>query len=191
MDRKSFLERLTVIGGCTLVAPTVLLKSCKVEPRSWSGLSSNDIEFLGELAETIIPSTASLPGAKSVGVGNYIVDIVQNCLSVEDQNTFITGLNTLEQSCISVYGNSFEKMTTEERSEFLNAVQEEAVLFNEKQKGLEEPEIHYFSLLKELSISGYFTSKEVIVEGFNYAPIPGKYEGCIDYNVEQDKIYKG
>jgi hypothetical protein len=191
MNRKGFLGRLTLLGGCTLVVPSVLLHSCNVTPRFWSSLSANDIGLLNELGETILPKTKEMAGAREIQVGKYIVDIVNACLSPDDQNTFLNGLTAIDSKSVADFGKSFEELEEEDKYILLKVLQDEAVAFNEGQEGVLEPEIHYFSLLKELVISGYFTSKEVIIEGFDYNPIPGRYEGCIDFSEIQDKVYKG
>ncbi|WP_350284997.1 gluconate 2-dehydrogenase subunit 3 family protein [uncultured Croceitalea sp.] len=191
MDRKRFLEQLTVLGGCTLVVPSVLVQSCKAEPRMWSSLSDTDIAFIDELAETIMPQTSKLPGAKDVQVGEYVVMTVQKCLVPEDRDVFLSGLGTIETRCISEHGKVFEDLDGSQKLQLLTTLQEEAITFNEAQEGVKEPEIHYFSLLKELVVSGYLTSKPVMTEVFNYAPIPGRFDGCVDFDKNKDKAYRG
>ena len=191
MDRKGFLERLMVVGGCTLVVPSAVLQSCKVEPRIWSSLSIDDIALLDELGETILPKTEGLTGAKGVEIGRHIVDTVNACLSPEDQNTFLSGLTIIDAKSVGDFGKSFEDLGNEDRYALLKSLQDEAVAFNKQQEGMPETEVHYFSLLKELVVSGYLTSKTVMTEGFEYYPIPGRYEGCIDFDDTQDKVYKG
>ena len=191
MDRKGFLGRVTLLGGCTLVAPAVLMQGCKVEPRTWASLSTADIALLDELGETILPQTAKLPGAKAVEVGKYVVQIVNDCLTTEDQDVFLNGLESIDSRSVVAHGKPFEKLSSENRKQLLTALQQEAIAYAEEQEGAEEPKVHYFSILKELVVTGYFTSKTVITEGFNYGPIPGKYVGCINYDASKDKVYKG
>lgn len=40
---------------------------------------------------------------------------------------------------------------------------------------------HYFSLMKQLTLLGYFTSEVGATQALRYVPVPGKYEGCISY----------
>jgi hypothetical protein len=40
---------------------------------------------------------------------------------------------------------------------------------------------HYFTLMKQLTLLGFFTSKPGATQVLRYNPVPGKYEGCIDY----------
>lgn len=191
MDRKGFLQQLTLIGGGTLVVPSVLFQSCKPEPRVWSSLSSNDVDVLNALGETILPKTESLLGAKEINVGRYVVETVNACLSPEDKDTFLNGLTSIEALSIHEFGKPFEDLGEENKLTLLKALQDEALSFEEQQEGALEPETHHFSLLKELVVTGYFTSKEVMTEAFNYTPIPGRYEGCLDFDPQMDKIYRG
>jgi hypothetical protein len=47
---------------------------------------------------------------------------------------------------------------------------------------------HYFRMMKELTLLGYFTSEIGFKEARNYVEIPGRYEGCIDYK-KGDKAF--
>ena len=38
----------------------------------------------------------------------------------------------------------------------------------------------FFAKMKELTLTGYFTSEKVGKEVLNYDPIPGDYKGCRD-----------
>ena len=50
---------------------------------------------------------------------------------------------------------------------------------------------HYFTMMKQLTILGYFTSKEGRQGATNYQPVPGKYEGDVPYRKGIDKIVTG
>ena len=54
----------------------------------------------------------------------------------------------------------------------------------------EEMPTHYFTMMKQLTLWGFFTSKEGMMQALRYVPVPGKYEGCIDYK-KGDKIQVG
>ena len=54
----------------------------------------------------------------------------------------------------------------------------------------EEMPNHYFALMKQLTLLGYFTSKEGMTKALRYNPVPGRYEGCIDYK-KGDKLFAG
>ena len=60
----------------------------------------------------------------------------------------------------------------------------------EKDPVKDELKPHYFTMMKQLTLWGYFTSKEGIMQALRYVPVPGKYQGCIDYK-KGDKIQVG
>jgi hypothetical protein len=72
------------------------------------------------------------------------------------------------------------------RKELLVSLDKEAKEYmKNKQKG--DPN-HYFSMMKQLSLLGFFTSKPALQEVFNYLPVPSKYDGAASYK-EGDKMY--
>ena len=49
-----------------------------------------------------------------------------------------------------------------------------------KKKKADEPS-HYFRMMKELTLLGYFTSEIGCTQALRYVDVPGKYEGCVPY----------
>jgi hypothetical protein len=40
---------------------------------------------------------------------------------------------------------------------------------------------HYFTLMKQLTLLGFFTSEPGSTRVLRYRPVPGKYKGCVPY----------
>ena len=49
-----------------------------------------------------------------------------------------------------------------------------------KNKKKDDP-VHYFLMLKQLTILGYFTSETGASQALNYIAVPGKYDGSYPY----------
>lgn len=173
MKRKTFIHRLTLgYGALTLLPGISLLGGCQYQPKIRSSLTDVDIPFLNELAEIFLPQTDELPGAKAAQVGNYILLMYLDCMKVADQELLLKGINELDARSAHTFSTSFIKATAVQKLELLETVQEEALI---------DQEPHYFNLLKNLTISGYFTSKIGMTEARNYVAVPGKFEPCIPY----------
>ena len=71
------------------------------------------------------------------------------------------------------------KASAEKRKEFLITIDKEAKEY-QKNKKPEDP-AHYFSLMKQLTLLGYFTSEVGATKALRYVAVPGKYEGCVPY----------
>ncbi|MEN9349871.1 MAG: hypothetical protein RL372_849, partial [Bacteroidota bacterium] len=55
----------------------------------------------------------------------------------------------------------------------------EAKKYQETKK--EDQPTHYFTMIKQLTLWGYFSSEIGATQALRYVAIPGKYEGCIPY----------
>ena len=40
---------------------------------------------------------------------------------------------------------------------------------------------HYFSLMKQLTLLGFFTSEIGATKALRYVAVPGRFDGCVDY----------
>jgi hypothetical protein len=49
---------------------------------------------------------------------------------------------------------------------------------------------HFFTMIKQLTIWGYFSSEPGITKALRYNPIPGRYEGCVPYQ-DGEKAWSG
>lgn len=207
MDRRELLKMIAVLTGGAVVGGEVFLTGCKNTETKIGGLafSEEDIPFLDEVAETILPAT-STPGAKAAKVGQFMTVIVNDCYDEDDQKAFHEGMKTLDDGFNKKYSYSFLKGTPQQRHDYLVDLDKEAKEYQKKRAestqhtnhtGKKETAPatkpmpnHYFSLMKQLTLWGYFTSKEGMTQALRYNPVPGKYEGCIDYK-KGDKAYVG
>lgn len=105
--------------------------------------------------------------------------MVTDCYSTEEQKIFIEGLENIKQSFETKYSASFISAKTDQKTTFLNDVNTEAIAYR-KAKKYEDPE-HYFVMMKQLTILGYFTSEIGARKALNYIAVPGKYDGSYPY----------
>ena len=179
MDRRELLKMITVLTGTAFIGGDLLLSGCKNEPAVASTVfSADDVAFLDEVADTILPTTKS-PGAKAAKVGAFMTVMVNDCYDEKDQKIFHEGIIKLDEACKKANSKSYMESTPEQRTTFLTALDKESKDY-QKNKKKEDPQ-HYFTLMKQLTLFGYFTSKEGATKALRYIPVPGKYEGCIDY----------
>ena len=66
-----------------------------------------------------------------------------------------------------------------QRKALLTEIDTEANKYMAEKKG-EDPK-HYFRMMKELTLLGYFTSEIGATQALRYVAVPGKYEGCVPY----------
>ena len=181
MNRREALNMVALLMGGTVIGGSAFLEGCKTADKKTVAtlpLNANQIAFLDEVAETIIPTT-NTPGAKAAKVGAFMNTMVTDCYDEKDQTVFVGGFDKIDEASQAAYKKDFLAITPEQRKEMLSKVDKEAVDYA-KNKKQEDPN-HYFTMLKQLTLLGYFSSEIGATQALRYVAIPGKYEGCIDY----------
>lgn len=180
MNRRDALERVALILGGTIVGGSAFLQGCKSSSTASAAfaLTPDQIAFMDEVAETIIPTT-NTPGAKAAKVGAFMNVMVADCYEEKDQKLFVEGIGMIETSAKSMYNKGFMDLSADQRSALLNQVNKELKAYNDTKKD-GDPN-HYFGLMKQLTLLGYFTSEVGATQALRYVAVPGKYEGCIPY----------
>ena len=193
--------------GGAVSAPTLIavLEGCKSKDSAVQsavfGFTSDDQNLLAELAEVIIPKT-STAGAKEAGVGPFIELMLKDCYTEGQQQHFITGLGRVKDEAQKLGGDFvslsadqkatvMKTMSTlaKEEAEAARKAREAKVIDAEtgavKDEGkVAEVPTPFFSLLKELTLFGYFTSEAGATQNLNYIPVPGRWDACIDITPE-------
>lgn len=187
MTRRDALKTSGLVLGYAVSASTLsaLFLRCQAEAKKadWKPvfLSPEQAHSIGEIAETILPKTDT-PGAKELGVPQFIDLILKELSSPEDQADFVAGLKQLEADCEDAYGKPFADCSVQQREEFLLKLDTEAAKSPPSVWGitLAPPSpTPFFRRLKGMTLFGYFTTEKVGKEILSYDPIPGEYIGCL------------
>ena len=166
----------------------MFLSGCTArKKREWGAFTTDDVELLDEIGETILPVSANSPGAKAAKIGNFMKVIVTDCYDDNEQSTFLQGLTAFNEFCREQTGKDFLKLAPPDKHKVLVALETEAKTYTAKRK--EQDPQHYFVMLKQLTVWGYFTSEPGATKALRFVPIPGRYEGCIPYDGESAWLY--
>jgi len=182
MNRRDAIARVGLLVGGTVVGANVFLTGCarkSEEAASALTFTPENISFLDEVGETILPTTAASPGAKEAKIGEFMKAIVSDCYEEKDQKAFFEIFIKLDQSAEKKFSKTFLKLAPADRQSLLIVIDQEAKDY-QKSKKADEPE-HYFTLTKQLTLWGYFTSEAGSTKALRYLPVPGHYEGCAPY----------
>lgn len=181
MERREALKKMAFLMGGAISATTmgVLFESFTVyDPEKFTyTFSVNDEEILGEFSEIILPTTAKSPGAKAAGVGALIPLIIKDCYPPKLQGIFKNGFEEMLTKCKTKFNKEFLSLTSEEKNQLMNELREEAIANKKKPS--------FFIIARDLTILGYFTSEIGCTIAREYLPIPGKYDGNVDYKPGQ------
>ncbi len=209
MNRRELLRMVSLATGAVVIGGDFFLAGCKNSATlGGAAFTKEDIAFLDEVADTIIPTTKS-PGAKAAKVGTFMTVMVNDCYTEADQKIFHAGLVKLNEACNKKSGKDFMEATPAQRLELLTELDKEAKVFNKKvddifdaytpeqktqiaqehNKDTKDPKAdkmkenpnYYYTMMKQLTLLGYFNSKEGATQALRYLPVPGKYDGSYPY----------
>ena len=149
--------------------------------------SAADVALLDEIADTILPTT-STPGAKAAKTGAFMALMVTDVYVEANQRVFTDGLRALEATCRTATGVGFMQATPLQRVTVLEALDREQKTATEEQTAPARtrfpatpvpeaaPLPHYFRMMKELALLGYFTSEIGYTKALRYIESPGRFE---------------
>ena len=195
---------IALATGTAVIGGELFLTGCTSGAKTEVGFTPANISLLDEIAETILPATSS-PGAKAAQVGEFMKIYVTDCYTQASQDAFTKGVGDLEDACNKMNSKGFMDCTPEQRRDLLISLEKEAKEYNKEQEEKDKPgheELkkqdkehdfvasprHYYTMMKQLTLLGFFTSKQGATEALRYVPVPGKYDGAFPYK-KGDKAF--
>ena len=110
MNRRDALQHISLLLGGTVVGGQAFLLGCKSETGKEQGFTADDIAYLNEIADTILPTTKT-PGAKAANVGQFMTVMVNDCYEEKDQKIFKDGMDKITELSKKDYSKNFMDIT--------------------------------------------------------------------------------
>jgi hypothetical protein len=119
--------------------------------------NEHEMETLGVLCALILPANHNNPSAKDVGVPDFIEFIVKDIPSY--QTPIRGGLMWLDHTSNNKFKVEFKSITEDQQKEILDAIAFPDI----KKPQIEWPtEERFFNIMRNLTLTGYYTTKEGI-----------------------------
>ena len=167
MNRRDLLKNgVYGLAGVTLSSTLIsTLQSCSsIEKYSPLYFSKTEFSLLSNIVDFLIPKTET-PGALDMKVPQFIDIIISETYNNESKNNFSNKLKLLIKDFKSnnIDLSDYNSM----KSKFVND-------FNNKTHQ------QIYNQIRDLTVWGFKTSKEIALNVLNYNPIPGYQLGCVD-----------
>jgi hypothetical protein len=174
MNRRHAIRQILVGSAGILIVPSCLEDRTKASflLKNYE-LTGEQEKMLAELAETLIPKT-STPGAKDVYAHQFVMTMIDDCASKEDQLKFIKGLDAFNNFTKRNTGSSFLEASMSKRAEILKAM--------EDNKPENSEAAAFYKRMKSLTIRAYTSSKFYLTQVQVYELVPGRWHGCVPVN---------
>ena len=177
MDRRAALKRVGAVLGGTLSLPVVsaVMSGCQAQTEGYTyqALTPEQGELVATLAELIIPTTDT-PGARAVGVDAFIDRLLTDWFDDDSRNQFMAGLEEVDTKALEANDSRFIDNTEAQQVELLTELDEAAY------RG-DSDAPPFFRTMKELTLTGYYTSEIGASQELKYVHVAGEYRGDVPY----------
>jgi hypothetical protein len=207
--REAILRVTALLGGVALVGGSALLTGCRPDANPDEPFTAEEIAFLDEVADTILPRT-STPGAKDAQTGAFMAMMVHDTYDARQRKIFREGMRTIDDATKKAHNVSFMEATPQQRLSVLEAIDRDQKVYSDGLRQerrtksmawltdqrkeaapgtdvgaatavtMDKPS-HYFRMMKELALLGYFTSEIGMTQAQRYVETPGRYDPCVPY----------
>jgi len=208
MDRRKYLKTLAV-GTVGTLSAVSLIESCKPEDKA-KGMAAaptidrtpaeleyynklmaekffdeHEMKTISVLADIIIPKDDTSGSATDAKVPDFIEFIVKDKPS--HQTPMRGGLKWLDLHCMKKFTNSFVECSASQQIEMVDEI-----AFPEKAKPEMQQGVAFFNLMRDLTATGFFTSKIGIDDLGYVGNRPNQWDGVpqdvLDqYNIKYDE----
>ncbi|SRR6266513_1988259 len=179
MNRREAIRQVTaMLGGVVFVGSGDLLTAVEhaharvtASRKQIGAFTAQDVALLDEVADTILPETKT-PGAKAAHTGAFMALMVTDTYDDRNQTIFRDGMKKLNDA-------GFMTATPAQRLAQLEQLDREQKAYMDSRDRGAPP--HFFRLMKELTLFGYFTSEIGCSQAMRYRETPGRFDPCVPY----------
>ena len=167
MNRRNLLKKgVYGLAGVTLSSTLIsTLQSCSsIEKYRPLYFSKTEFSLLSNIVDFFIPKTET-PGAVDIKVPQFIDIIISETYNIESKNNFSNKLKLLIEDLKSnnINLSDYNSIKSKFVSDFNNKTHNET-----------------YDQIRDLTIWGFKTSKEIALNVLNYNPTPGYQLGCVN-----------
>lgn len=162
-----------IMGGCSAESGG---SSGSFAPKT---LSEAQNEMVTVLSERIIPATDT-PGAEAAKVNEFIDHMLTNWNTDQEKEHFLEGLGHVDELSNQEFDGNFVDLEQADQVSLMEQLEQEAI---DNPNPIPDSDIKpFFSMLKEFTIVGYYTSEIGASEELKSNIVPGYYNACMPYS---------
>jgi len=176
-------EVLLLLAGTAALPDELLAMGRAVHQKIRAGtlraLTPQQNETAATIAELIIPKTDT-PGAREAGVPAFIDVMLADWANDEQRQMFTAGLANVDERSRTAFEKNFVACTPQQQTQILEDLDYELARLRDTKSDTSK---NFFSAMKWLTLTGYYTSEVGSTSELHYRVVPGRYEPC--YTIEQ------
>ncbi|HKW32618.1 MAG TPA: gluconate 2-dehydrogenase subunit 3 family protein [Candidatus Acidoferrum sp.] len=190
MNRRDALRMLTAGAVLPALTPELFAFYQQAHPNgpySLRSLSPHQNDMVVAMIDQIIPATET-PGAKAVRVNEFIDVILTEWANDQERHRFLDGLDDVNKQSNALFGKDFASASPPQQLVLLRSLDAAAEVARSRAKEhppFWEPEgrdtqmqADFFTVFKNMTLHGYYTSEIGFTQELKLQVIPGSHHGC-------------
>jgi hypothetical protein len=172
MNRRTAVRNIVILSAGASLLPGCTSSDEGSIPLRHIPLSASQEKLMAELTSTIIPKTNDFIGATDLHSDRFVLLMIDDCASPDDQKSFTASMKDFDNSCRKKFSTGFVKCSPHQRVEFLKEL--------EASKDEKDAAVKFYKSVKRYTIQSFTTSKEYLLDLMKWKIVPGSnFKGCI------------
>jgi hypothetical protein len=152
----------------------------------------NELDVLDEVSKVILP-TDNIPEFKNHTALPFILTMLNDCYSKEDQESFTNGFKKVQEMAQTKYNKTFSSCASEDKLALLTEIGDQGIdkpsmpSAPSAPKEKFSPEKTFLNIMKGKTLQ-YYTTTEFYMRKYRlYEMAPGRFKGCVKIEEIQTK----
>ncbi len=172
MNRRTAIRNVIIMSAGAGLLPGCMNNDKSSIPLKNISVSGSQEQMLAELTDAIIPKTKNFIGAKDLRAHEFVLTMIDDCTSPEEQEKFIAGMKAFDKLSHDKFGQLFTSYTAKQKKELLQAI--------ESKKDIPEDVLKFYGTVKRYTVQSFTSSKEYLTDIRKYKIVPGSdFKGCV------------
>jgi hypothetical protein len=172
MNRRTAIRNVIIISAGAGLLPACVSDDKSVIPLKNISITGSQEKMLASLTEAILPKTKNFIGANDLKAHEFLLTMIDDCASPEDQKKFMEGLQAFDKLSHDKFGQLFTGYTAKQKKGLLTDI--------ESKKDIPEEALKFYGTVKRYTVQSFTSSKEYLTDIRKYKMVPGPdFKGCV------------
>src|SRR6185436_2938679 len=123
MKRRTAIRNVVIISAGASLLPSCMQESSSSIPLKHISVTGSQEQMLAQLTEAIIPKTKNFVGANDLKAHEFMLTMVDDCVSPQDQSDFMDGLKGFHKFSYDKFKVGFTAFTPEQKRSLIAAIE--------------------------------------------------------------------
>jgi hypothetical protein len=172
MKRRTAIRNVVLISAGASLLPSCMQESGSSIPLKHISITGSQEQMLAQLTEAIIPKTKNFVGANDLKTHEFILTMIDDCVSPDEQKNFTEGLKDFDKLSHDKFGQLFTGFTQEQKRSLIADI--------EGKKDVPENVQKFYGTVKRYTIQSFTSSEKYLLDIRKYKQTPGgDFKGCV------------